>query len=597
MASSGNFCVLNPLDSGATLINGNLTMSHTSSAWRTAFGTMGVSSGKWYFESRQVNSASGNGYAMGVQRMSEGLNSKVWENYIGNSYSTYGYSYAIYSKGSGDTSEKVHNNSFVVMSDITAGVAGDVYQIALDLDNNKVWFGKNNTWHNSGDPANNSNETYSSLPAGTYCSAVCIYTTSSDYFTHNYGQDSTFGGVATAGGNADGNGFGDFAYAPPTGFLALCSANLSVSDDIDPAQTDDDYVGGKQFNVLTYTGNGSTQSISNLGFKPDLVWIKSRSNSNSNELYDSSRGATKRLRSDTNDGEDTRSSELTGFTSDGFSLGSSTYGGTNYNTYTYVAWCWRCNGGTTASNSNGDITTTVQANQDAGFSIFTYTGNGGGAGTTMGHGLSQAPDIWFLKQTSNNGESSQKDWRVMLNTGAGGAFRSLNNGSQTLKLNSNSSKSGLYRTEGNFEPTSTVVQAPNNGNANAFFVVSGNTYVSYCWHSVEGYSKFGSYEGNGNADGPFIYTGFRPRLVFVKALDATENWQVRDTARSTYNADSQVRIYWNSSSAEGSASTASPIDFLANGFKVRGSNTEINGDTMVYGAWGDVPFKYGNTFG
>ena len=172
MASSGNFCTLNPLDSGATLINGNLTMSHSTSAFRTAFGTLGVSSGKWYFESRQINTTSGNAFPLGVQRISEGLNNKVWTTYVGNSYSTYGYSYSMYSKGSGDTSEKKHNNSFVSMSDITAGVEGDIYQIALDLDNSKIWFGKNNTWHNSGDPGGNSNETYSSVPTGTWCSAI-----------------------------------------------------------------------------------------------------------------------------------------------------------------------------------------------------------------------------------------------------------------------------------------------------------------------------------------------------------------------------------------------------------------------------------------
>ena len=599
MASSGNFCTLNPLSTkGPTLSQGNCRADSTF-YWATYYGTVALpTSGKWYAECRTPNiSGPDASFPMGIQdaQLLTYLGDKTSNGnpqYIGMATSTAGEGYSIYTHANGTYSKKYHNNSSSDTS-LASASNGDIYQIAVDLDNNKLWFGKNNTWDQS-NPSGNGTATYT-ITNKSYVMGGSA--SSSEYHIWNFGQDSTFGGGVSAGGNADGNGFGDFAYAPPTGFVAVCSANLPISDDIDPAQTDDDYVGGKQFNVLTYTGNGSTQSISNLGFKPDLVWIKSRSNSNSNELYDSSRGATKRLRSDTNDGEDTRSSELTGFTSDGFSLGSSTYGGTNYNSYTYVAWCWRCAGGVTSSNTNGDITTTVQANQDAGFSIFTYTGNGGGAGTTMGHGLSQAPDIWFLKQTSNNGESSQKDWRVMLNTGAGGAFRSLNNGSQTLKLNSNSSKSGLYRTEGNFEPTSTVVQAPNNGNANAFFVVSGNTYVSYCWHSVEGYSKFGSYEGNGNADGPFIYTGFRPRLVFVKALDATENWQVRDTARSTYNADSQVRIYWNSSSAEGSASTASPIDFLANGFKVRGSNTEINGDTMVYGAWGDVPFKYGNTFG
>jgi len=620
MASSGNFCTLNPLVADGsntnarvgTIIKGNLhTYSGITDRYGQALGTHGVKTGKWYTEWY----ISEGGYPSWLVGWYHGDQIGIYDgsgvsnvaNFCSMGYFTGTYIYLTPFGNTSTSGGASNRQDYSTFTNQGVPTTGDVIMNCMDFDAGKGWWGINGVWGNSGsgagDPANGSNPnlTWTVADYADHKFPITLNWTQSGYtngeITFNAGQDSTFSGAITAGGNADGNGFGDFKYSVPSGFLALCSANLTIADAIDPAQTDDDYVGGKQFNVLTYTGNGSTQSISNLGFKPDLVWIKSRSNSNSNELYDSSRGATKRLRSDTNDGEDTRSSELTGFTSDGFSLGSSTYGGTNYNSYTYVAWCWRCAGGVTSSNTNGDITTTVQANQDAGFSIFTYTGNGGGAGTTMGHGLSQAPDIWFLKQTSNNGESSQKDWRVMLNTGAGGAFRSLNNGSQTLKLNSNSSKSGLYRTEGNFEPTSTVVQAPNNGNANAFFVVSGNTYVSYCWHSVEGYSKFGSYEGNGNADGPFIYTGFRPRLVFVKALDATENWQVRDTARSTYNADSQVRIYWNSSSAEGSASTASPIDFLANGFKVRGSNTEINGDTMVYGAWGDVPFKYGNTFG
>ena len=142
------------------------------------------------------------------------------------------------------------------------------------------------------------------------------------------------------------------------------------------------------------------------------------------------------------------------------------------------------------------------------------------------------------------------------------------------------------------EPTTSVISIGTNNRVNG----SSKNIVCYAWHSVEGYSKFGSFEGNSNADGPFIYTGFRPRLVFCKAADASENWQVRDTARSPFNADSQVRLYWNSNAAEGAASTASPIDFLSNGFKVRGSNSEINTNTIVFGAWGDVPFKYNNTF-
>ena len=579
MASSGNFCTLNPLDSGATLINGNLTLSHTSSAWRTAFGTMGVSSGKWYFESRQVNSASGNGFAIAIQRMSEGLNNKVWENYPGNSYSTYGYSYAFYTKGSGDASEKVHNNSFVTTSDITAGVAGDVYQIALDLDNNKVWFGKNNTWHNSGDPAGNSNETYSSLPAGTYCSAVSIYTTSSDYFTHNYGQDSTFGGVATAGGNADGNGFGDFAYAPPTGFLAICTGNLPISDDIDPAQTDDNFP-GKQFDVVTYTGTGSTRSVSGLNFQPDLLWLKCRSISQSARLIDSNRGVSKTLTPADTQTQGTESNGVTSFNSDGFTIGSAT-GGFNTGSATYVAWAWRCNGGTTTSDSSGDITVTRQTNDVAKFSILTYTGSGS-SGNTIAHGLGVKPAMTIIKQT--NSSNGWNVWHQGNNNGDYDSFGELNSSGS---WNQNQGSSGPFSAAPGTDYLTLTAYGQVNG--------SSNTYVAYVWADVEGMQNFGSFEGNADNNGPFVYTGFRPRLVFVKNTEATSPWVVWDSARNTFNAANKG-LAWNADSTE-SDYTGYPIDILSNGFKLRTSNATVNSShTWVYGAWSDVPFKYNNTF-
>jgi hypothetical protein len=594
MASSGNFCTLNPLTqpNAGTFSEGNLLFTHTASAWRSTLGTLGMTTGKWYWEAYQKQYIStGNGWPVGIYDMDSGkFVSNQAGNYPGQSTSTYGATYAVASSSHG---EKYHNGSGTSLG-FSSSSSGDTWQCAFDADAGKIWFGKNNTWANSGNPSGGSNEAYSSIPSSTWAPITCSYNSSnSENYPYNFGQDDTFSGRVTAQGNTDDNGHGVFKYAPPTGFLALCSANLSVSDDIDPAQTDDDYP-AKQFGVVTYTGTGSSNAITGLGFQPDLVWIKERGATGDHKLTDSSRGVTKSLESNEDIAEATDTNGLTAFGSDGFTVGSDA--AYNNSSDTYVAWCWRANGGTTASNTNGDITTTVQANQAAGFSIFTYTGNSGGAGTSMGHGLSKAPDIWLVKQRSNNGETSQKRWRMCLNTGTGGAFRALNGSAQTLTLANNSAASALYQVGDNFEPTATVVQAPNNGNANAFFVASGYTYVSYCWHSVEGYSKFGIFEGNSDADGPFIYTGFRPRLVFCKNADATENWQVRDTARSTFNADSQVRIYWNSSAAEGSASTASPIDFLSNGFKVRGSNSEINSNTIVYGAWGDVPFKYNNTF-
>tara|TARA_B100000900_G_scaffold415832_1_gene447411 strand:- start:1575 stop:3284 length:1710 start_codon:yes stop_codon:yes gene_type:complete len=569
MASSGNFCTLNPLDSGATLINGNLTMSHTTSAFRTAFGTLGVSSGKWYFESRQINTTGGNAFPLGVQRLSEGLNNKVWTTNPGQSVSTYGYSYAIYSGGSG-YSDKVHNNSYTAMTDISEGQAGDVYQLALDLDNSKIWFGKNNTWHNSGDPAGNSNETYSSVPAGTWCSLISTHKNTNDYFTQNYGQDSTFSGARSAGNNADGNGFGDFVYSPPTGFLALCSANLPISDDIDPAQTDDDYP-TKQFNILTYNSSGG-DSYTGLGFKPDLVWVKWRGGDQSNALFDSTRGTTKVLNSDATNAEAT-SSGLTSFDSDGYTMGNSY----NQSGREYVGWCWRANGGTTSSNTDGTITSTVQANTKAGFSIVKFTGNGSN-NATVGHGLDSAPDFIICKPYG-----STLSWHVFHRAMGTGEFI-LNNNSSFDTRTSSFTESGTTAT--NF----TLGSDASNMN------YSGVDTIAYCWHSVEGYSKFGKYEGNGNNDGPFIYMGFRPRMVVIKAADSNQAWYVADTERETFNPLGEKMLSWNGTHGDFDPSGFN-FDVVSNGIKIRSSDTNINSSaTFTYMAWGDVPFKYNNTF-
>ena len=596
MASSGNFCTLNPLTqpNAGTFSEGNLLFTHTASAWRSTLGTFGMTTGKWYWEAYQKQYiVTGNGWPVGIYDMNSGkFASNLAANYPGQATSTYGASYAASSSSHG---EKHHNGSSSSLG-FSSSSSGDTWQCAFDADAGKIWFGKNNTWANSGNPSGGSNEAYASIPSSAWSPLTCSYNSSnSENYPYNFGQDDTFAGRVTAQGNTDDNGHGVFKYAPPTGFLALCSANLPISDNIDPAQTDDDYVGGKFFNVVTYTGTGSSNAITGLGFQPDLVWIKKRNGSADHKLTDSTRGVTKSLEPNDTTNEATDTNGLTAFGSDGFTVGSdSSY---NNSSDTYVAWCWRCNGGTTASNTNGDITTTVQANQDTGFSIFTYTGNGGGAGTSMGHGLSKAPDIWFVKNYSSSGESSQRNWRVCLNTGTGSPFSSLNGSAQTLKLNTNDALGGLYRTEGNFEPTATVVQAPNNGNANAFFVASGYTYISYCWHSVEGFSKFGLYEGNGDDDGAFIYTGFRPRLVFIKnGDDSSQRWVVHDSARETHNV-MDTPIDWNESYGEYTA-TGRRIDFVSNGFKCRTSDAEINssGDTFIYGAWGDVPLKYNNTF-
>ena len=466
-------------------------------------------------------------------------------------------------------------NGTTTSSWITTAAQGDVFQIAVDGATNKVWLGYNNTWGGSGNPSAGSNE------AGTVNTSVALgfdlflvsQGSTSSTLHWNFGQDSTFGGALSAGGNADANGFGDFKYAPPTNFLALCSGNLSISDDIDPAQTDTDYP-GKQFDTILYAGNSSSQDITTLGWQPDLLWFKNRGTTNSNLLFDSSRGATKDLSSDKTNGESTSySSIFTAFLSTGWRFGAGD-AGLNNSSNNYVAWAWKANAGTTSSNSDGSTDSTVQANTKAGFSIV-QTPNYSGT-PTFGHGLTKALDFIIVKL-----RASASQW-IVYHSG-------LSSAAKILFLN----QSAAEASNAAFNSTAPTNEVFSLGGG---FAGSG-TAIAYCWHSVEGSSKFGTYIGNANADGPFVYTGFRPRMIFVKDRDRGENWVTFDSARNTFNSVDKG-LFWNASSAESTGSGSGfDVDFLSNGFKLRCSHDNMNGSsTYIYGAWGDVPFKYNNTF-
>jgi hypothetical protein len=575
MASSGNFCVWNAVtkNSYGTLSQGNLKLLGSSgSGGQRALSSFGLTSGKWYMEFRVIDA--GNNYPRIGLSLGSAFDSA---NLSGDGYQAV-FLFEAGSQNNGSNCKNANDSTgrgkFGTVSYTNTGVSGgsNIFGFALDLDNRKLFISKDGTYFNSGNPANGTNPqiAWTTTPSESIHLWGDAYQTATQIIA-NWGQDSTFSGNETAGGNADGNGHGDFHSNVPTGFLSLCSSNLPISDDIDPAQTDNDYP-QKNFNVVTYTGNGSTINVTGAGFQPDFVWIKGRSVGYDNMMFDTNRGTNKILKSNSDAAEITTvSTALTSFDSDGFTYGSEASG--NQSSATYVAWMWKCNGGTTVTNNDGSMTSTVQANTKAGFSIVTYTGDGSDG--DVGHGLDKAPEFVMSKRRDGTGS-----WYT-LHASAGVGY---------LELNSTGTFQSGSVPFGSSLPTASVVGATS---ANR---ITGQTFIYYCWHSVEGYSKFGKFEGNSNADGPFVYTGFRPRLVFCKAIDASENWQVRDTARSTYNADSQVRIYWNATSAEGLASTASPIDFLSNGFKVRGSNSEINSNTIVYGAWGDVSFKYNNTF-
>ena len=328
----------------------------------------------------------------------------------------------------------------------------------------------------------------------------------------------------------------------------------------------------QHFDATLYTGNGGTQSITNSGFQPDFVWYKQRNTSRSNGLEDSVRGATKILISDTTAAEVTASG-ITSFNSNGFTQGSNAIG--NDSGGTFVAWHWKA-GGAAVTNTSGTISSQVSANPTAGFSIVTYTGTG--ANATVGHGLGVAPSMIIIKN-----RSSAVAWIV---------YHSSLGNTKELVLNTTAAEA-TNSDWNNTSPTSTVFSLGVSGSGNG----SGNNLVAYCFAAVAGYSAFGSYTGNGSADGPFVYTGFRPRFILYKrATGGVANWVILDTARDTYNL-SLTRLFPSNSDAE-TAATAQ-MDILSNGFKIRVSGatdtgTNGNGDTYIYAAFAEAPFKYSN---
>jgi len=321
------------------------------------------------------------------------------------------------------------------------------------------------------------------------------------------------------------------------------------------------------FNTKLYTGNGSTQTISGVGHQPDMTWVKVRSETGSHRLADAVRGYTKYIFPNGTDAEGTSSTNITSWNSDGFALGN---GSINENTRTYASWNWKANGAG-SSNTDGSITSTVSANTTSGFSIVSYTGTGS-AGATIGHGLGVAPNVIITKTRTNSG----RYWGVYHSSLGNTGVMALND-SQAFDTNT------TYWND--TTPSATLFTVGTNGDTN-----SSGTMIAYCFAEKTGYSKFGSYVGNGNADGPFIYTGFKPAWVMIKMTSGTDNWIIQDNKRNSFNTHTSERLRANSSGAEFSSSN--PIDLYSNGFKaMSGSDGEFNGSgsTYIYMAFAEAP--------
>jgi hypothetical protein len=345
----------------------------------------------------------------------------------------------------------------------------------------------------------------------------------------------------------------------------LCDTNL-------PAPTI--AKGSSVFDTKLYTGNNGTQSITGLEFSPDLVWVKCRNAAYSHVLHDVIRGTgtDKHLYSSSTvaEGFEPANNNFASFDANGFTLGpTSSVNGMNASGGTFVAWAWDA-GSSTVTNTAGTISSQVRANTSAGFSVVTYTGTG--ANTTVGYGLGVAPSMVIVKR-----RDAVADWQVR---------HTSITAANSIQLNLTNAAAAATTVWNSTVPSSTVFSIGTSTDVNA----SAGTYVAYCFASVTGYSSFGSYTGNGSADGPFVYLGFRPAFIMMKRTDTTGNWVMLDNKREGYNVDNDP-LYANLTSVEG---TDDLVDITSNGFKLRTTNADCNasGGTYIYAAFAENPFQF-----
>jgi len=564
---TNNFCTLNPLDNDSmTLSNGNLTGISPANAHNAVGCTFGVTGGKWYWE---ILTGTGSNMFFGMakstfQFISQYTNdaynfSDIW------AIATDGQKFG---NGSGESS---YGSSFS---------SGDILQLAFDLDNGKFYAGKNGTYFNSGDPAGGTNAAFTNVPTGESMQPFYGSSTSGISHTFNFGQDSSFAGnKSTANSNADGNGHGSFAYAPPSGYLALCSQNLPDVAIID---------GTEHFNTVLYTAASSngTYNITGNGFQPDFSWVKNRDDVEAHLLFDSVRGNTSMTdkfllsNSTATEGANTVAGTTVTVNADGMQIVESSIdsGELYFNSRTYVMWNWLA--ATAFSNdasatSVGTIDSSGRTNTTAGFSIISWTGTGSAG--TVAHGLGATPTAIIIKNRD------QADKWVVYHQG-----QNASPATGYVSLNETSAFGSSSSVWNDTAPTSTVFSVGTGGSVNA----SSEKYIAYCFTDIEGYSKHGSYTGNGNTDGTFVFTGFRPVFVLLKEAGNTRNWVISYDDATYYNGVTQS-LFPNITQAEDANAR---LDFLSDGFKLRTTSTSWNNSsgTFIYIAFADQPFKFSN---
>ena len=528
---TNNWCIWNQVSdvSDITLSEGNLKSVSGVDSWPAVFGTHGASSGKWYYE------------AIGADNTRWGLGWSI-EDFKSGTSNTFSVGHFAYSQ---DPLTLYQDGSNVAINGTPAFTTGNVLQIATDIDAGKTWFGINNTWVNAsngsaGDPAAGTNPTITFSEKGQ---------------KHYPKMINNLGNVSVNFGQQG------FTYTPPDGFQALNSKNLATVNGTGVVRPQ------RHFDTLTYTGNNNSgRVITGLEFKPDFVWFKKRSSGSQNHtLYDSLRGAGKRLMLPSTDGEGTVSDELTSFNDGGFTIDTDNF--QNENGKDYVAWCWRA-GGAAVTNTVGNISAQVSANDEAGFSIITYTGDGNTSGN-VGTGLrSTQPLDWAIVKRRD----STSDWQV----GHRASGQSSNFAYHT-NLNDTSALSGS-------SPYHMGTQNYTNGDR--LYLAEGGltssaTYVAYVWQERPGFSAFGSYTGNGSDDGPYVHLGFKAAWIMFKLVDGgNDDWPVYDIKRDPINACDH-RLFANTTTEEGAVGQEH-FDILSNGIKFRKQKNPFNNSGKIY---------------
>ena len=528
-ATVANYAVLNPFNSsGVTLSNGNLDCLATATG--RGFGTISmkaVDAVNWYWEMTPIVATGAYNNHVGIYAdnidPTTDANRIVWRN-DGN----------VFTNGS-------------LSGTIASYTVGDTVAMAFNSTTRSLTYYKNGTSLGS----------FTATDPGTGGGFFPhILQNSGAEIAVNFGQQG-------------------FKYTPPSGYVALNTYNLPT-----PAIAQ----GNKYMDVTLYAGAGANQSVINAGaFRPDVVWIKNRTNSSNHQLVDSVRGVSLGLFPNLVDGESTSSNMTSSFNSNGFSIAGNS-NNLNASGSNYVAWQWQAAVGNNVTNTAGSVNSTVSANTTAGFSIVTYTGPGGSNGT-IGHGLGSIPSMIWTKVRSG----INADWAV---------YHSAVGNTSALFLDTTAAATSGVGYWNNTSPTANVFSVGNSANTNYSATI---TYVAYCWAPVAGYSAFGSYVGNGTANtGPFVYTGFRPKLIMIKSTAGTTgDWMVWDTARDPINQAHRA-LLWDSANAEVSNDPYSNFSIFSNGFCLEesvsspGYGNNISGYTYIYAAFAENPFKYSN---